>query len=277
MQVVEYATPAAFLERVTPTLGVAEAENNLLLGVAALVHAAGGRAFLATVEECNELALAALWTPPHRLVLSRATGDSVQCLVDYLRKRGREPAGVLAASDTAWAFAHAWNLKSGASRVAFRERIYELTEVSHPRAVGGQLRLAAQAEVELLSQWSQRFQVDAGLGSVTLEAARKVVEDRVASAMLFVWEVAGAAVSMAALARPTATRVCVNYVYTPDALRSRGYAKSCVAALSARALANGRAACCLFADLANPVSTRVYTAIGYRPVVDVDVLDFVSS
>jgi len=60
MRVVEYATPAAFLERVTLSLGAAEAENNLILGVAARVHAAGSRAFVATLEDGGELHVAGL-------------------------------------------------------------------------------------------------------------------------------------------------------------------------------------------------------------------------
>jgi predicted GNAT family acetyltransferase len=53
---------------------------------------------------------------------------------------------------------------------------------------------------------------------------------------------------MAALARPTARGIAVNFVYTPAELRQRGYPSACVAALSQQALDSGRGFTCLFTD-----------------------------
>jgi hypothetical protein len=60
----------------------------------------------------------------------------------------------------------------------------------------------------------------------------------------------------------------VGLVYTPPALRGRGYATSCVAELSRSLLEEGFRWCCLFTDLANPVSNSVYLRIGYRRIED---------
>ena len=57
-------------------------------------------------------------------------------------------------------------------------------------------------------------------------------------------------------------------VYTPPAYRRRGYATANVAAVSQRALEAGHAYCCLFTDLANPISNSIYQKIGYRPICD---------
>ena len=46
-------------------------------------------------------------------------------------------------------------------------------------------------------------------------------------------------------------------------------------ALSRAALAAGAAEVLLFADLANPTSNGLYQRIGYRPVTDFAVYDFV--
>ena len=59
-------------------------------------------------------------------------------------------------------------------------------------------------------------------------------------------------------------------MYTPPEARGRGYASALVAELTAALLASGRSFCCLFTDLANPTSNRIYERIGYRPVTDVD-------
>ncbi len=90
-----------------------------------------------------------------------------------------------------------------------------------------------------------------------------------------IW-VDGKPVSMAVAMAPSATGIRINLVYTPPAMRRRGYAAACVAALSQLQLDAGRAFCSLYTDLANPTSNSVYRRIGYRPVSDVVDLDFLS-
>lgn len=60
----------------------------------------------------------------------------------------------------------------------------------------------------------------------------------------------------------------IGPVYTPPKERGRGYARALVAAVSRRRLTEGDSACCLFTDLANPVSNAIYPQVGYRPVGD---------
>jgi predicted GNAT family acetyltransferase len=61
----------------------------------------------------------------------------------------------------------------------------------------------------------------------------------------------------------------IGYVYTPPDRRRRGYAGACVAELSRRLLAAGRAFCVLYADLSNPTTNALYQRMGYKPVADV--------
>ncbi len=68
--------------------------------------------------------------------------------------------------------------------------------------------------------------------------------------------------------------IVVSLVYTPRALRGRGYASACVAALSQQLLDAGWQFCALFTDLANPTSNDIYQRIGYRPVCDFNEYDF---
>jgi predicted GNAT family acetyltransferase len=63
--------------------------------------------------------------------------------------------------------------------------------------------------------------------------------------------------------------VCgVSGVYTPPYFRGKGYASSCVAALSRLILERGFTKCVLYTDLANPTSNSIYQKIGYKPVCD---------
>lgn len=84
---------------------------------------------------------------------------------------------------------------------------------------------------------------------------------------LFIWDDDGP-VSMAAWTGKTPNGVRVNFVYTPPAFRGRGYATSCVGALSQRLLDQGNAYGCLYTDMANPTSNAIYRRLGYRPVCD---------
>ena len=66
----------------------------------------------------------------------------------------------------------------------------------------------------------------------------------------------------------------VGPVYTPPALRGRGYGSAVTAAVSAWARDAGADHVLLFTDLANPTSNSIYQKIGYRPVHDTCELEF---
>ena len=57
-------------------------------------------------------------------------------------------------------------------------------------------------------------------------------------------------------------------VYTPPECRGRGYAAAATAAATEDALDSGATGVCLFTDLANPLTNRLYPRVGYRPVED---------
>jgi len=81
---------------------------------------------------------------------------------------------------------------------------------------------------------------------------------------------------MAGWAARTPRAVRVNYVYTPPSERRKGYAASCVAALSKKLFDEGCEACLLFADAGNPTSNGVYQRLGYRPLCEFAQHDFFS-
>lgn len=109
----------------------------------------------------------------------------------------------------------------------------------------------------------------------TREEARRGVDLRVAAGDVLLWEDEGRPVSIASRARPTVNGVTINFVYTPPALRGRGYATACVAHLSQQELDRGREFCTLFADLANPTSNGIYLRIGYEPLGEFIEIDLV--
>lgn len=100
------------------------------------------------------------------------------------------------------------------------------------------------------------------------------VSRRLADGDYRIWEDGGEPVSYAARSRPTPTGMAINAVYTPKALRGKGYATSCVAALCHEILAAGKRFCTLFADVENPTVNGIYQRLGFEPLGEFVELDF---
>ncbi len=63
--------------------------------------------------------------------------------------------------------------------------------------------------------------------------------------------------------------IAISWVFTPAHLRRRGYATSCFAAMTQRMIDSGKKFRCLYVDLANSTSNRIFQKISCRPVCDV--------
>jgi predicted GNAT family acetyltransferase len=80
------------------------------------------------------------------------------------------------------------------------------------------------------------------------------------------WIVDDQPVSMAGIVRRTRHAGVISGVYTPVALRGRGYAGSVTAAVAEHIFIEGKTAACLYTDLRNPFSNCCYAKIGFKPV-----------
>ncbi|MGW0766689.1 GNAT family N-acetyltransferase [Streptomyces sp. NPDC002676] len=241
------------------------------------LHAYGDRAPLfGTLGEAEGGVRAVLLhTPPHRAYLTRLTPEDAEGLVDRLAAPGHPVAGACAERDTAAAFAKAWQRRTGATgRLHERQRLYRLGELTAPKPVPeGRARVAGAGDRELLTRWHVEFVEAAGLFSVQDPAAW--ADSRLAYGGITLWETPdGIPVSMAGATPEIAGQVRVTPVYTPAALRGRGYAGAVTAEVSRAALERGAAEVLLFTDLANPTSNALYQRIGYREVADFAAYEF---
>jgi predicted GNAT family acetyltransferase len=269
-----YQDAGAFLQKTQALLEAREAANSLMLGICLRLKESPETAqhtpYLATVEDGQGVAVAAVMTPPHKVVLYSdrpACEEAFERLAQGLTEGGWAVPGVLGPSRIAESFAGVWARVSGQRyRAGIRQRIYELKRVDHPQYSPGRLRVAEEADVDLVAEWAFAFQQEA-LGEGSVEEARQLAERRMKAKEIFLWE-DGRPVSVAARARPTPRGITVSLVYTPPEFRRRGYATSCVAALSQRLLDSGRQFCALFTDLSNPTSNSIYQKVGYVPVCD---------
>jgi predicted GNAT family acetyltransferase len=274
MELRVFDDPGVFSRRAAAFLLVHEAEHNLIFGVCAQLQADPARfpslPYLATVEREGTLAAVALLTPPHNLVLSRTEWlDGLPLLAEDLRARGIAPPGVIGPRAASRTFAAAWEGATGQrSAPGLAMRIYQLDRVIPVMDVPGELCPATVADRDLLIAWIDAFTHE----TIAEGDAAAIVDRRLRdpASALFLWCIHGTPVSMAGQSGPTPRGIRINAVYTPPDLRRNGYASACVAALSQHLLDSGYRFCFLLTDLANPTSNRIYQAIGYEPIADVD-------
>jgi GNAT superfamily N-acetyltransferase len=214
----------------------------------------------------DEAKFAALRTPPWPLLASPLESGADEFVELWL---GADPdvGSVSSVPATAQAIASAWKRQTGGStRRTLREAMHILEEVKDPpRPARGELRVADAGERSLLVGWTQEFVTEAGLTGAT--QAESIVDGRMRRDCLLVWH-DEQAVSMVGVTPEVAGVVRIGPVYTPPALRRRGYAGSAVAAASRRALAQGAQRCMLYTDLDNPTSNKIYAEVGYRRTDD---------
>jgi predicted GNAT family acetyltransferase len=279
IQIKFFSDAGPFLKRVQSFLLRREAEHCLILGLLDGLRA--GEQFgtapplMASVEERDEVTAVALMTPPHNLIVSWVADDStIGAIADELHSKGVAIPGVNSSADIARKFALKWSKLSGRTiRAQMAQRIYQLNRVTkNPRATGS-LRESTLSDEALLWKWRAAFSIEAE-GMDREHAEKDAALPLRKSRHLLLWEVEGAAVSMAGYSGRTPSGIRIAWVYTPPENRGKGFAGACVAALSQKLLDDGRKFCFLYTDLANPVSNHVYQKIGYEPVTDATVYTF---
>lgn len=212
-------------------------------------------------------------TPPHPMMFSGLPADAVPAAVDAVADRPLSGANLLARD--ADVFAGGWQRRTGASStVRMRTRLYRLAALTSPPPPAGRARPAGPADRELLLRWHAEFYDE--IGEAHPGGFGPMVDDRVGSGGVVLWEVDGEPVAMAIRSRPESGMIRVQTVYTPRANRGRGYGGAATAAVTRAALDLGASTVVLVTDLANPTSNGLYQRLGYRPIEDRVVVEFSS-
>lgn len=134
------------------------------------------------------------------------------------------------------------------------------------------LRAPTAAEASgLLAGWRADYQVET-LGTVRTpkqqQSARRETEGGREAGNLWVLTVADQVVAMTGFNAETRRIAQVGGVFTPPALRGRGYARAAVAASLQLAHARGVQRSILFTAETNQAARRAYSALGYRAIGD---------
>jgi uncharacterized protein len=271
-----------FLAATGAFLDAREAEHNLLWGITSQVRAfpelfEEPPSFASVTDDDGRVVAATLRTPPWNQVLSEIDDPAaVDLLVERLS--GEPLPGVTGPSEPAARFARGWTRRPGLrARLDVAERIFRLERVVLPeRPAGGSWRLAKPGDRELVADWLQRFGEEATPNEPPLPDPLATADRWIARRYrtLYLWEVDGRVVSLVGAGGETPHGIRIGPVYTPPDQRGRGYASSLTAAATQEQLDHGRRFVFLFTDLANPTSNKIYQAIGYEPVCDVDLYRF---
>jgi predicted GNAT family acetyltransferase len=213
---------------------------------------------------------------PYPPFLLPMPGEAALALARTLHEREEEVLAVNGALPAVELFANELTrLGGGEVQVSQHTRLHELGQLVPPAPVPGHLEAATEDDVELVTEWLGAFTGDADeqAGRPRGASAREVPDRaemlrRLRVGQLWFWvSETGERVHLTGVNPPSLGVARVGPVYTPPVQRGRGWASNAVAAVSRQVQAEG-ARVCLFTDQANPISNKIYAALGYRPVVD---------
>jgi len=163
-------------------------------------------------------------------------------------------------------FASLWSEATGKKvKIITRLGEYELRIVTPGFPLKGQMRVATLADLDLASQWTYEFSVEAlphEKSSVEEFKTRK--RRQIEAGRVFLLEDAGQVVASVSLGGDTKNSTRIGQVYTPPRFRKMGYAGSLTAQVSQLLLDQGKQFVNLSTDLNNPTSNSLYQRIGYR-------------
>jgi predicted GNAT family acetyltransferase len=265
----------SFLDAAGPLLRRDEARHNLIFGICATLREAPG-AYpdfqLWSVDRSGEVVGAALRTPPFNLVVAQpADGTVLEFTAGALAGEGIVLPGVTGGFPEADLFRESWESVAGArSRLRMRQGIYAVRKPQPPAGVAGEMRFAAPADRQLVIDWILAFEAEAIPGDAPHQRVEEIVDRRLADAAggFALWDDGGETVSLSGFGGRTPHGTRIGPVYTPPALRGRGYASALVGQLSRRLLDGGLEYCFLYTDMGNPTSNRIYMNVGYELVCE---------
>ncbi len=208
-------------------------------------------------------------TAPFKAALSPMPVPAGRAVGRWLRARALSPPGLTGPWDVVQAVAEGLECSVQVTLREVARVLSELSPARPDRQPPGHPAPATRADLGLLVEWLQAFEDEVGLQR---HANHAHTGEQVDSGRLRLWRVDDQPVAVAGHApvvtTPAGTIGRVGPVYTPPALRRRGYG-----AAVTRAITTGLVDRCdqvmLFADAANPESNSIYEAMGFAVVAEI--------
>jgi uncharacterized protein len=265
-----------YKEVVIPFLEQDEIVNNLALGLLLAVKNEQP-IVMATVTKEKNIVMALFQTHPKQIILSKAvefTFEEIHQLAALLNGNLEDIPGLIGEKDLTNQLAkEITTLRKRIPYVQMNQRLYRLDNIEKKPSDIGQLKRMELVDLPLVKEWVYQFCIDIN-EPMNKEDAEGKARDLIERGRVFGWEVDGEIVSMANASRPTKSNITVNFVFTPLSERKKGYASSCVSAITELMLYSGYKTTSLYTDLDNPTSNKIYMEIGYKPLIDSIVIHF---
>jgi GNAT superfamily N-acetyltransferase len=269
MQNRRYTDPQLFLDHCKEWLLRDELKNSTMLSVLHLLvqdgHPFDTPFYLAVVKDNDAIVGCAVRAPPDPLILSEMPLDAVPLLVEDVARVYKALPTVTGMDDEVETFARSWEERCGLSQGAkIHWRWYALDNVLMPDPpVPGTLRLATEADLDLVRDWALRFAEEI---DTTVDVAA-FYERRLETNSLYLWD-DGVPRTILAVSGITPNSIRISGVFTSPDCRRHGYASAAVASVSQRMLDAGHRFCVLFTETSDPSANRLYRSIGYKPIFD---------
>jgi len=257
---------AAFERTVFPFLQDDPVLHTIIMGnVHQRAHdprAEAGESYFVSVHDGDVIGVA-MRTPGRAVYLGALRADLAESVADAYADVLPELSGVAGDQPAARRFADRWCERRGGQATETKgTRLHKLVEHKPLSADAGRPRLMKDDEVDLVGHWAMD-----GFAEELGGNYREWAEKRLREGTMWIWEADGEPVSMAGYHLPVYGACRVGPVYTPPEQRRHGYAGALTSHVTAEILAQGNQAC-LYTDLANPTSNKIYHQAGYRPVAD---------
>lgn len=263
-----YQEVGEYLGKAKPLLEKREDLYSLFLGVLGQIEQGRYETFyLGLAKDAQGVVALALMTPPHplQLIVLRKCANAETLAAKEFRNAKIEVPGVIGDKETAGRFAKAWGEPA---EIAMDQGLYRIDAVRKKLAKSpGSWRVANRLDAPLLVDWYQLFGEDTGIGNPAQDEAKEKIDDFISRKEVFLWEDGGRAVSCMKKARPSKNGITVSFVFTPEELRRKGYARTLVAEVTEELL-NEYDFAMLYTDLANGTSNKIYQEIGYEQIAN---------
>lgn len=225
-------------------------------------RAEDGSSYFVSVHDGDVVGVA-MRTPGRAVYLGALREDLAEPIADAYAEVLPELTGVAGDRPAARRFGARWcERRGGLATESKGTRLHKLGALTALSADGGRPRMMHADEVDLVGSWGKD-----GFAEELTSGYREWAERHLRHETMWIWELDGEAVSMAGYHLPLFGVCRVGPVYTPPEHRRHGYAGALTSHVSAEILAQGNQAC-LYTDLANPTSNKIYYEAGYRPVAD---------
>ncbi|WP_141735215.1 GNAT family N-acetyltransferase [Oligoflexus tunisiensis] len=215
-------------------------------------------------DEAHQVVQYAHLLPPNPLCL--AAGNGIEALKHGIQTAGISYPRVQGRKELVEAFLDS-GMKDHRVHVE-RQGLYKLTRLLPHRPTGASFEHASPADLEMLVDWAIAFRNECNLPGADRTESVVHIKERIDAGDIFVLRYEGAVVSTVSAGRVLPKGRSIGFVYTPHEHRRKGYAEELTARVTAFLLQNGNEYCCLFTQLDNKTSNRIYQNIGYEWVCE---------